>query len=71
MIELEILREFEELGKLAHLEDYAIPKNLIIDTKKWTSDEGLVTASGKLNRTKILAKYKLQIDIVYSKISNH
>jgi fatty acid CoA ligase FadD9 len=66
----ELLQEFEKLGKELGLQEYEIPKGVIIDHEKWTPESHLVTATGKLCRAKLTQKFKLQIDVQYTKFTH-
>lgn len=66
----EMLQEFEKVGKEHGLQEYEIPKAVIVESEKWTVENHLVTATGKLCRAKLMQKYKLQIDVEYTKLSH-
>jgi fatty acid CoA ligase FadD9 len=65
----DLLLEFAKLGK--DMQNFEIPKGIVLEKNEWTAENGMITATGKLCRGKIQQKYKLQIDVEYTNLSSH
>jgi len=61
-----VLAGIVEAAKKAHLKDIEIVKSVILVSDEWTPDNGLLTAAMKLQRAKVYAKYKDQIEKAYA-----
>jgi len=68
------LEAMKEVGGEAGLDDYAIPQGVVIEndpTLEWTVQRGLLTATNKLCRGRLLLHYKLAIDLAYTQLGSH
>ena len=71
VLEAAILAEFENVGKSSGLKSHEIPKGVVIEVDDtWTVHNGLLTATQKNTRNKLLAKYRLAIDIKYAQLNS-
>jgi len=66
-----ILLELKIIGEKNKLKPHEIPVFVIIDKPgSWTVDNGLLSASGKLCRYKIMQKYRHDISMAYASLSS-
>ena len=61
-----ILTEMRNCEIHSQLRPYERVKDIYVASEKMTPDNGLLTATSKLNRRAILAKYRTQLDSLYS-----
>ena len=60
--EQEILEELCAIGKRAELPAYSIPVAVILAREEWTPENGLLSATRKPCRPKLLSKFRSAID---------
>lgn len=60
-----ILAELRAEGLAASLREMEIPCGLVIDSRQWTPENGLLTPSNKLCRPALRAKYHPLLDSIY------
>ena len=69
-----LLEDMKKVGEEAGLDDYAIPQGVVIEndpTFEWTVQRGLLTATNKLCRGRLLLHYKLAIDLAYTQLGGN
>lgn len=57
---------FNHMGPMEDLRSVEIPKRLHLESDQWTTESGLLTASGEINRVNIAKKYNVEIMHMYS-----
>ncbi|PVH78566.1 hypothetical protein DL98DRAFT_533681 [Cadophora sp. DSE1049] len=63
----EVLKQFLGLARKAGLANIELIQGVMLSDKEWTPQNNLVTATNKLNRNFIVAKFQKDIDAVYGK----
>jgi len=64
-----IINEMKIIGEKNKLKPQQIPPHIILDKPgSWTIDNGLLTASGKLCRYKLLQKYRHAVTVAYTSL---
>lgn len=61
-----IRKDLRNLGKLYELQPWEIPQVIIIEKKKFTVWNGLLTTIGKINRPKLIQQYKDQFISIWN-----
>lgn len=64
----DILQNFHGVGKEHNLEDFEIPKAIVLEFSSWTPENGLLTGLGKVARKKVMDRYHLSIDLEYNRL---
>lgn len=64
----EILLDFQAVGKEHSLEEYEIPKGIVVDFAPWTTENCMLTGFGKVARKTALARYHLAIELEYARL---
>jgi long-chain acyl-CoA synthetase len=62
----EIIRQVKEHGSKNGLKKFEIPSRIMVVNDEWTPETGLVTAAFKIRRKFVYAKYKTNLDALYS-----
>ncbi|KAE8450505.1 hypothetical protein EG329_006235 [Mollisiaceae sp. DMI_Dod_QoI] len=62
-----VLKELQQAGKAGGLSGIEIVEGAVLADEEWTPQNGLVTSAQKLQRKKILDKYKKEVDAAYAK----
>lgn len=63
-----IRQSLQQIGIDAGLNTYEIPRDVIIETEPFTLDNRLLTGIGKLSRTALTARYRSQLDTLYTQM---
>ncbi|TVY80473.1 Long-chain-fatty-acid--CoA ligase, partial [Lachnellula suecica] len=67
LIQEEVLKQMQSVGKKAGFASMEIIVGAVLSDEEWTPQNGLVTATSKLNRNALVKKYKSDIDAAYKK----
>lgn len=62
----EVQSSLSKAGKVARLDKFEIPAKIKLLVEPWTPESGLVTAALKLKREQLKAKFKSELDKLYS-----
>ncbi|GJN87589.1 hypothetical protein Rhopal_000544-T1 [Rhodotorula paludigena] len=60
-----VLKSLNQVGKKAGLKPLEQLQSVVLSDEEWTPQNGLLTAAQKLDRKKIMAKHKKDVDAVY------
>jgi long-chain acyl-CoA synthetase len=69
-IQAEVLKQMQAVGKKAALAGIEIIAGVVLADEEWTPQNGLTTATSKLNRKALVEKYKESIEEAYKKAKN-
>jgi len=62
-----VLKELQQAGRQGGLSGIEIIEGAVLADEEWTPQNGLVTSAQKLQRKKILDKYKKEVDAAYAR----
>ncbi|CZR62530.1 probable long-chain-fatty-acid-CoA ligase [Phialocephala subalpina] len=62
-----VLKELQQAGRSGGLSGIEIVEGVVLSDEEWTPQNNLVTSAQKLQRKKILEKYKKEVDAAYAK----
>ncbi|KAM3076872.1 long-chain fatty acid-CoA ligase [Clarireedia jacksonii] len=61
-----VLKELQQAGRAGGLSGIEIIDGVVLSDEEWTPQNGLTTSAQKLQRKKILEKYKKEVDAAYA-----
>jgi fatty acid CoA ligase FadD9 len=64
-----IATALQEIGAASGLQPYEIPRDLIIETRPFTTDDGLLTGIGKLVRPRLRERYGERLEKLYAEVA--
>jgi len=64
------IREFARIAEENQFSDHEIVRGVILDAREWNTDNGLLTASGKLCKLELLRRYQDNLDRLAYEIVN-
>lgn len=64
-----ILKSLQDTARQYKLKSFEVVKAIYITPDEWTPDNDLLTAAQKLKRNQVVAKYRAQIDALYTKFT--
>lgn len=69
-IQADVLKQLQGVGRKAGLVGIEVIAGVVLADEEWTPQNGLTTATSKLNRNALVEKYKEDIENAYKKAKN-
>lgn len=66
-----LLSEMRQCEQEAQMRPFERALDIIVISEDWTPENGLLTATSKLNRSAVVAKYRQQLEDLYQKKNQH
>jgi fatty acid CoA ligase FadD9 len=64
--EEDMLSEIEKACVAGQMEEYKVPRKIIVDTSEWTVASGLLLGIGKVNRRQVFSQFQERLGELFS-----